>query len=121
MAAALFFFRVAAAWWLLARGKREKLSRVAGALGSPSLRVRVIFEHAAVPELARTGSRIGREFDTVAHVGVTRSSIEPVAFRLRSLLFIEQQKRTVSIDWVGGRSEEALGTTVNPNYEASVF
>ena len=79
------------------------------------------FEHAAVPELARTGSRIGREFDTVAHVGVTRSSIEPVAFRLRSLLFIEQQKRTVSIDWVGGRSEEALGTTVNPNYEASVF
>ena len=77
-------------------------------------------EHTAVRELART-RRIGREFDTVAHVGVTRSSIEPVAFRLRSLLFIEQQKRTVSIDWVGGRSEEALGTTVNPNYEASVF
>jgi len=64
---------------------------------------------------------LGREFDTVAHVGIARSSIEPVAFRLGSRLFIENQKRSVSIYWVGGRSKDALGTTVNPNYEASSF
>ena len=64
---------------------------------------------------------LGREFDTVAHVGVTRSSIEPVAFRLRSLLFIKKQKRSVSIYRVRGRSKDALGTAVNPNYEASIF
>jgi len=54
-------------------------------------------------------------------VGITRSSIEPVTFRLRSLLFIKKQKHSVSIYWVRGRSKDALGTTVNPNYEASSF
>ena len=78
-------------------------------------------EHTAVPELARTRSRLGREFDTIAHVAIARSSIEPVAFRLRSRLFIENQKGSVSIYWVRGRSKDALGTTVNPNYEASSF
>jgi len=78
-------------------------------------------EHTAVPELARTRSRLGREFDTIAHVGITRSSIEPVTFRLRSLLFIKKQKHSVSIYWVRGRSKDALGTTVKPNYEASIF
>ena len=78
-------------------------------------------EHTVVRELARTRSGLRREFDAVAHKGITRSSIEPVAFRLRSLLFIKKQKRTVSIYWVRGRPKEALGTTVNPNYEASGF
>jgi hypothetical protein len=78
-------------------------------------------EHTAVPELARTRNRLRREFDTVAHVGIARSSIEPVAFRLRSRLFIKNQKRSVSIYWVRGGSKDALGTTINPNYEASIF
>ena len=116
----MFFFRVAEA--MAVACQRQARKAFAGCRGSGiAVTAFESFKHAAVPKLARTGSRLGREFDTVAHVGVARSSIEPVAFRLRSLLFIEQQKRTVSIDWVGGRSEEALGTTVNPNYEASVF
>ena len=62
---------------------------------------------------------LGRELDTVAHVGAARSRIKEVALRSRSFLFIKQKKRPVSVYWIRGRSEEALGTTVNPNDETS--
>ena len=64
---------------------------------------------------------LGRELDAIAHIGVARSSIKSVALRLRSLLFIKQQERSVSIHWVRGSSKDAVGTAVNPNYEASDF
>ena len=78
-------------------------------------------ENSVVRELARTRSGLRREFDAVAHKRITRSSIESIAFRLRSLLFIKKQNGSISIHWVRSRSKDAVGTAVNPNYVASIF